>query len=46
MSGVVVGVVILILMVSMVSIRDNTERGEDLKSAYMRGIMNLTRIII
>jgi hypothetical protein len=46
LSGVVVGVVIIILVVSMVTIRDNTERGEDLKSAYIRGIMNITRIFI
>ena len=44
--GVVMGVVILILVVSMVTIRDNTERGEDLKSAYIRGIMNITRTVI
>ena len=46
MSGVVVGVVILIFVVSVGTIRDNTERGDDLKSAYMKGIMNITRIII
>ena len=44
LSGV--AVVIFILVVSMGTIRDNTENGEDVKSAYMKGIMNITRIII
>ena len=46
LSGVLVGVVILILVVSMVSIRDNTERGDDLKSAYIKGIINFNSTLI
>ena len=46
LSGVVVGVVILILVVSTVTIRDNTENGEDLKRSNMKGIINFNITLI
>ena len=46
MSGVVVGVVILVFVVSVGTIRDNTERGDDLKSAYIKGIINFNITLI